>query len=108
MFQLQEDKRKPWETSEVNAQTAIRGFYNTTLTLKNITPTAAVLTDIFGYKLQKQEGNRYRYTTDAIETASAVDLIEAPNAALGRGAASTNHHVAFRVKDDNMMEYRKK
>jgi glyoxalase family protein len=59
--------------------------------------------------LLKQEGARYRFITDAIETAAIVDIIEAPNLAPGRGAAGTNHHVAFRVKDDNiLMEFREK
>jgi glyoxalase family protein len=47
--------------------------------------------------------------TDAIENASIVDIIEAPNSAPGINSAGTNHHVAFRVKDDNiLMEYREK
>jgi glyoxalase family protein len=55
----------------------------------------------------QQEGNRYRFITDAIEGAAVVDIIEAPNMAHGKGAAGTNHHVAFRVKDDNvLMQYR--
>lgn len=104
-----EDSRKPWETPEVNAQVATKGFHSITLTLKNIKPTATILTDIFGYKLLNQEGNRYRFITDAIENASVVDLIEAPNVPAGKGAAGTNHHVAFRVKDDTiLMEYREK
>ena len=104
-----EDSRKPWETPEVNAQAATKGFHSITLMLKSIKPTAAILTDIFGYRLLAQEGNRYRFVTDAIENASLVDLIEAPSVAAGRGAAGTNHHVAFRVKDDNvLMEFREK
>lgn len=104
-----EDIRKPWETEEVNATVATKGFHSITLTLKNIKPTATILTDIFGYRLLKQEGNRYRFITDAIENAAKVDLLEAPGIAAGRGAAGTNHHVAFRVKDDHvLMEYREK
>jgi glyoxalase family protein len=103
------DNRKPWVTSEVNEQVATKGFHSITLTLKNIKATATILTDIFGYKLLKQEGDTYRFITDAIKNAAIVDLIEAPNTPPGRGAAGTNHHVAFRVKDDNMlMEYREK
>ncbi len=104
-----EDKRKPWETGEVNAQAAIKGFHSITLTLRNITPTAAILTDIFGYRLLKQDGNRYRFVTDAIDNASIADLIEAPDLQRGHGAAGTNHHVAFRVKDENiLMDFREK
>ena len=64
---------------------------------------------ILGYKLLKQEGNRYRFVTDSIDNASIVDIIEAPNLAPGLNAAGTNHHVAFRVKDDTiLMDYREK
>jgi len=103
------DTRKGWATSEISAENAAKGFHDITLTLRNVTPTAKILTDIFGYTLQKQEGNRYRFITDAVEAASVVDIIEAPNVAPGRGAAGTNHHVAFRVKnDDILMEFREK
>jgi glyoxalase family protein len=103
------DNRKGWETNEIHANAAIRGFHSITLTLRSVAPTATILTDIFGYKLLKQEGNRYWFVTDAIETASIVDIVEAPTMAAGRNAAGTNHHVAFRVKDDDiLMEYREK
>ncbi|MDP4284542.1 MAG: ring-cleaving dioxygenase [Bacteroidota bacterium] len=104
-----EDKRQPWKTYEVKASVATKGFHNITLTLKNVTPTATILTDILGYHLLKQEGNRYRFVTDAIENASVVDIIEAPGLSPGYNAAGTNHHVAFRVKNDTiLMDYREK
>lgn len=103
------DNRKPWETNDVNASEATKGFHNVTLTLKNVAPTAKILTDVLGYTLLKQEGNVYRFVTDAVENASIVDIIEAPNLAHGSTAAGTNHHVAFRVKnDDILMEFREK
>jgi len=94
------DNRKGYETAEVKADAATKGFYNTTLTLNNIQATAKILTDIFGYKLAAQEGNRYRYTIDTIETANVIDLVELPTEERGLGANGTVHHVAFRVKDD--------
>ncbi|MFI5124007.1 MAG: ring-cleaving dioxygenase [Chitinophagales bacterium] len=104
-----EDKRKPWTTEEVNANTATKGFYNVTLTLKTIKATAEILTDVFGYEQLKQEGNRYRFITDAIEGAAVIDLLEAPGMAAGHNAAGTNHHIAFRVKDEDIqMEFREK
>lgn len=106
---IAEDSRNPWETSEVNAQVATKGFHSITLTLRSIKATATILTDVFGYRLLSQEGNRYRFITDAIKNASVVDLIEAPTLPPGRNAAGTNHHVAFRVKDDTiLMEFREK
>ena len=103
------DSRKPWETGEVHADVATKGFHSVTLTLRRITPTATILTDVLGYSLLNQEGNRYRFITNAIETASIIDLVEAPNGGTGRGAAGTNHHVAFRVSDETiLMEFREK
>jgi glyoxalase family protein len=104
-----EDQRKAWKTNEISEVNATKGFHSVTLTVKNVTPTASILTDIFGYKLLKQEGNRYRFVTDAIDNASIVDIIESPNLGAGLNAGGTNHHVAFRVKDDNiLMDYREK
>ncbi|HEU0111968.1 MAG TPA: VOC family protein, partial [Flavisolibacter sp.] len=103
------DTRKGWETKEVQNDVATKGFHSITLTVKQLGPTASILTDILGYQLQKQEGTRYRFSTDAIGNASIVDIVEAPSLAPGRGAAGTNHHVAFRVKnDDILMEFREK
>lgn len=103
------DDRKPWETADVNAGIALKGFHSVVLTLKSAHATAGVLTDIFGYKLLSREGNRHRYITGAIETANIVDLVELPNEKHGMNAGGTNHHVAFRVKDDNiLMQFRQK
>lgn len=104
-----QDLRKPWETSEVTAENATKGFHSTTLNLQSIDETAKILTDIFGYRLLKQEGNRYRFITDAVPTASIVDLLENPGGNRGRNAAGTNHHVAFRVENEDIqMEFREK
>src|SRR5688572_14591580 len=104
-----EDARQPWETAEVKSNAATKGFHSITLTVRDVKPTAEVLTDIFGYKLLKQEGNLYRFVTDAIENAAIVDIIEEPNGKPGIGAGGTNHHVAFRVKNEEvLMAFREK
>lgn len=103
------DGRKPWQTSEITDAVATKGFYNATLTLQKIDETAKVLTDIFGYKLLTQEGNRYRFITDAIPNASVIDILEMPEGKPGRNAGGTNHHIAFRVKNEEIqMAFREK
>jgi glyoxalase family protein len=103
------DTRKPWEIEDVTGKIALRGFQGITLTLKNIKATAEILTDVFGYNLLGQEGSRYRFETNAINTANIVDLVEAPNEKAGYVAGGTNHHVAFRVKDEaTLMTFRDK
>ncbi|KAF2337459.1 ring-cleaving dioxygenase [Flavobacterium nitrogenifigens] len=104
-----EDNRKAWETDEVKADVATKGFHNITLTLNSIKATAAILTDIFGYKLIDQDVNRYRYATDAVENAAIVDLVELPEEKRGLNANGTIHHVAFRVPNDEiLMKFREK
>lgn len=98
------DDRQPWVTDEISADVAIRGFHSTTLTLKTINNTAALLTEVFGYESVGKEGYRHRYVTRAISTAATVDLVEAPQQSAGIGAAGTIHHVAFRVKDEQVQE----
>lgn len=105
----QKDDRIGLKTKEIKAEVAIKGFHTVTLTLNNIHATAAILTELFDYKLIEQEGNLYRYKTDAVENAALVDLLEAPQAPRGINAGGTNHHVAFRVKDEEtLMAFRMK
>lgn len=98
----QTDPRTPWETTAIKADSATRGFHSTTLSLQSIDGTAKVLTDIFGYRLLSQEGNRYRFITDTVDEANVVDLLEIPDGKQGRNAGGTNHHVAFRVKNEEI------
>jgi glyoxalase family protein len=101
------DQRIAWTTPEVGPDAATKGFHSVTLTLRSIKPTAAILTDIFGYELKEQEGNRFRFIPAA--GAGVVDLVEEPMGVRGLSGAGTNHHVAFRVPDETVqMEFREK
>ncbi|HEV2480262.1 MAG TPA: ring-cleaving dioxygenase [Puia sp.] len=103
------DRRAAWTTREIDANAATKGFHSVTLTLHSIRPTATILTDIFGYELKEQEGNRFRFITNASPTASIVDLVEEPQGVRGLSGAGTNHHVAFRVPNEAVqMEFREK
>jgi len=103
------DTRTPWQTGGVKADIATRGFHSTTLSLKEIDATAGVLTDIFGYRLLAQEGNRYRFITDTVAQAGIIDLLALPDGQRGLSGAGVNHHVAFRVANDTVqMEYHEK
>ncbi len=105
----QTDNRKPWTTKSINESVALKGFHHVTLSLRKADNTLKVLTDVLGYHVEKQEGNRYRLITDAIDTANIVDIIADEKMHAGRNTAGTNHHIAFRVKDDNiLMDYREK
>ncbi len=103
------DKRKGWHTNDVSEDNAAKGFHSVVLLLQKAEPTIKVVSDIFGYQVEKQEGSNYRLRTDAIDTASLIDIQEAYGAVGGINSAGTFHHVAFRVKnEDVLMEYREK
>ncbi len=93
------DSRTPWETPDVTAAEATRGFHQITLTLADIKGTMDVLTSLLGYVIVGQEGNRYRFATPAVGHAAIVDLVEVPGGRPGQIAGGAVHHVAFRVKD---------
>ncbi|HEX8316268.1 MAG TPA: ring-cleaving dioxygenase [Flavisolibacter sp.] len=104
-----EDNRTAWTTGEIKEAVGIKGFHSVVLTLRNIKATAAILTDILGYKLLTQEGSRFRFVTDAITTANVIDLVEEPNGKPGINAGGTNHHIAFRVSNEEiLMQFREK
>lgn len=104
-----EDNRKGWQTPEINAGKAIKGFHSVTLTLTSAEETAAILTEVFGYNQVGRDRNICRYRTNAVENAAIVDLLEQPQASRGVNAGGTNHHVAFRVKNEKtLMAFREK
>jgi glyoxalase family protein len=104
-----EDRREPWETNDIKKDTATKGFHTITLTVRDLLPTSRVLTDIFGYQLLTQEGNFYRFVTAAVEHAAIVDILVDTNGKPGVGAGGTNHHVAFRVRNEEvLMDFRQK
>jgi glyoxalase family protein len=99
------DKRIPWETPEIISDNATRGFHSITITSNNIESTASILVDVFGYKLFKQEVNRYRFITDTVENAAIVDLVEVKGEHPGHVAGGSVHHVAFRVANEAVQMY---
>lgn len=97
------DRREGWYTNEILPEVAIRGFHTVTLTLNSLEATASVLTELLGYRLIGQVGNLYRYQTDSVDSAAFVDLQILPELGRGVHAGGTNHHVAFRVENDEML-----
>jgi glyoxalase family protein len=103
------DNRLPWETEEIKAENATKGFYNVTITTDKMQPTADILIGVFGYRLLEQHVNRFRFITDNIEHAAIIDLVEVQGEKVGHVAGGSVHHVAFRVKNEAvLMEYREK
>jgi glyoxalase family protein len=87
-------------TGPVPAEHAVRGFHAVTLWLGDATPTADVLTTVFGYRAVGSEGNRSRFSAAGDGLASIVDIRAVPGFLRGRMGTGTVHHIAFRAAND--------
>src|SRR6185312_15636390 len=89
-----------WSNGDVPAEHAIRGFHGVTLLLDDGTKTAAVLTDVFGYRKTGREGSVIRFKADGDALGGVVDIYEAKGFLRGHQGAGSVHHIAFRATDD--------
>ena len=89
-----------WSAAEAPAEHAIRGFHSVSLLLAEAGPTAAVLTDVFGFVADGREGSTQRYRAAGVEFGSLVDLRTAGEFLAARQGAGSVHHIAFRAADD--------
>ncbi len=78
-------------------------FHSVTLWVPDAAPTAAILTEIFGYAPTGQErgdgGTRHRFTLPGDAPARIVDLWVSDTPQQARPGPGTIHHVAFRARD---------
>ena len=89
-----------WVGSDVPAEHAIRGFHGVRLLLEQTGPTAAVLTDVFGFVAGDEENDTTRYRAPGAEVGGIIDLHAAGSRQPGRQGRGSVHHLAFRAGDD--------
>jgi glyoxalase family protein len=97
---------KPWNSGDIPAQHALRGFHSVTLAVRAAAPTLALLAESMGYEIvdrvREADATRTRLRASASATggfATLLDVLEdgaLPDTSLGAGVV---HHVAFRVPD---------
>ncbi len=91
---------EPWPNSPIPPEHALRGFYSVSAALEGYERTARLFTDSFGYRLIEESGNRFRFASlDESAPGRIVDLLCLPDTGMGRVAAGSVHHIAFRAKD---------
>lgn len=91
-----------WNNGEIPVEQAIRGFHSVSLLVAEAAPTAAILTDIFGFTEAARDGLLVRYKAGDTAVGGIVDLREAGEFLQGRQGAGTVHHVAFRAANDTV------
>ena len=89
-----------WGGSDVPAEAAIRGFHAVRLLVADVAPTAAILTDVFGFTEAGREDTIVRYKVEGTEVGGIVDVHGAGGFLPARMGGGSVHHVAFRAADD--------
>lgn len=78
-------------------------FHSVTLWLADPTPTAEILTDVFGYAFVGEErgaeGVRTRYALPGDAPGRVIDLLRTDTPTRARPGPGTIHHIAFRARD---------
>ena len=72
-----------WSAGGVPAEHAIRGFHSVSLLLAEAGPTAAILTDVFGFVAGGREGATQRYQAPGVDLGGVIDLRTAGEFLLG-------------------------
>jgi glyoxalase family protein len=89
-----------WSAGGVPEEHAIRGFHSVSLLLAEADPTAAILTDVFGFVAAGSEGATQRYRAPGVDLGGVIDLRTAGEFLPARQGAGSVHHIAFRAVDD--------
>jgi glyoxalase family protein len=89
-----------WSNGDIPSEHAIRGFQGVTLLLDSADKTAAILTDVFGFREVAREGSVFRFAAAGYMKGNVVDIYEAPGALRGHQGRGSVHHIAFRAADD--------
>jgi len=89
-----------WSNEDIPSEHAIRGFQGVTLLLNSAQKTAAILTDVFGFREVAREGSVIRFAAADDVKGSVVDIYEAKGILRGHQGRGSVHHIAFRAADD--------
>lgn len=93
-----------WAEGGIGPENAIRGFHSVSLLLADAAPTAAILTDVFGFAEAAREDTLIRYVAEGTQVGSVIDLRVAGGFLPARQGAGSVHHIAFRAADDAAQE----
>jgi glyoxalase family protein len=89
-----------WRSGEIPSEHAIRGLQGVTLLLDSAQKTAAILTDVFGFREVAREGSVIRFAAAGDMRGSVIDIREAAGVLRGHQGRGSVHHIAFRAASD--------
>ncbi len=93
------DERAPWVAEGVSEDTAVRGLYGVTLSVREPAPTLELLTGVLGFEVVAEEAGRTRLAVGGNLPGHDFDVVAAPDAPQGVNGLGTVHHVAMAIGD---------
>jgi len=109
MIEEPSDKRQGWTTPEIGAGEAVRGFYGTVLSVREVAESERFFTEALGFRKTGAEGPYHRFEVGPGGQGSTIILHHEPDRAAGSWTfgAGTVHHVALAVKSREELEEQK-
>jgi glyoxalase family protein len=98
------EQQPVWQGGGVPAEYAIRQVAAITITVARPEPTAALLTEVLGFRQVGSEGDRTRYATGDDVSGALVDVVSRSDLPRVRMGAGSVHHIAWRVADDTQQQ----
>jgi len=84
-----------WSNGDIPSEHAIRGLQGVTLLLDSAQKTAAILTDVFGFREVAREGSVIRFAGAGDAKGSVVDIYEAAGVLRGHQGRGSVHHTTY-------------
>jgi glyoxalase family protein len=91
------DARLPWTGGGVAAEAAVRGLHSVTLTVRDATKTARLMTDLLGFQVINDSPRRIRLAIGGDEPGKVIDVVTDAGAAAAVNGVGTVHHVAMAI-----------
>ena len=111
-FEVMEDKedaREGWTTKEIAASEAVRGFFGTVLSVRDVSEQEKFLIEALGFRKTGVDKAYHRFEIGSGGANKTLTLYHDPERAPGSWTfgAGTYHHIALWVADDEAMAAQK-
>ncbi len=95
------DPRTPWTAGGVGPNEAIRGLHSVTMVVRSLDQTLALMTQLLGYTVVAETGNRTRVAAGGDRPGHFIDIEVEPDAVPAVNGIGTVHHVAMAISTDD-------
>jgi len=109
MIEESGDSREGWTTDQIGHGEAVKGFYGTVLSMREVAESERFFTEALGFRKTGTEGAYHRFEIGPGGPGSTLILHHLPDRPAGSWTfgAGTVHHVALAVKNKEELEEQK-